>query len=481
MFGNPFRLRSTLSATSLADHDDFLNAKRALGSLGYKSPDNNLFEGIRQFQSDHGLKQDGVMKPGGESERMLGKMLEKQREHSGTSLPDPRPTAMPGILPGGHDWTKRKAPDIAWPELPRQSPKQTRNIKKLLELIAKKARDNEVVAESARTVKAALKTSDHTDLAKFHAQAVRDHKDNALAEITEFGNQLKKANPEVFNSWFHIFKSERPEDAERMLLAGILGEDDLNGSGGNDSFKTNERIGLSEGTIGTSPRKPETSRQPDLKHQDSSTTLATDLADHPDFKGIDLEFVHNQEGKKLRTGLYIPKERKSGKVIGKSGATVGHGVDIGQMNSAELQRLGDQHDLPQGLIDKLKPYTGKIKDKAAAFLDANPLIISGDEARQLSVAKYTDTMVKLRRSADKHLKPHNDFDSLPGPVKTVVYDLAINYGPNFLDQHKRFRARLQEGILEGMIDELRNYDGPPELEGRRVNEAKELEKLLHSF
>lgn len=88
-------------------------------------------------------------------------------------------------------------------------------------------------------------------------------------------------------------------------------------------------------------------------------------------------------------------------------------------------------------------------------------------------------MLKLRNNVNMHLGSHGAFDSLPAPVKTVVFDLAIQYGPNFLDDHDEFRGRLQEGILEGMINELKDYkDSFPE---RRNLEAKELEKLLQSW
>ncbi len=239
MFGNPFRLRSTLSASTPADKNDLLNAQHAFGSLGYYKPlarkpsildSNNLFEGIRRFQSDHGLKRDGVMNPGGETERILGKALEKKREHSNPSLLDSLPPTTPGIMPEEHDWNNRKTQDIAFPELPGQTRKPIQDIRKLLELIAKKAQDNEVVTESARTVKAALKTSNHRDLAKLHAQAVRDFEDDALAEIAEFSKQLKKANPKAHESWFKTFSQEVPEEAERMLNTESINDGELNGS-----------------------------------------------------------------------------------------------------------------------------------------------------------------------------------------------------------------------------------------------------------
>ena len=495
MFGNPFRLRSTLSASARANENDIQNAKRVFGSLGYLGPharqssnqsDDTLFGGIKRFQSDHGLTADVVMKPGGETERMIGKLLEKKRNNEAKStsslvatpepntkpsLLDPFPSRTPGIIP--ETGKRRVSSDM------RRTGKLTQDIKGLLELIVNKAKDNEVIAESARTVKAALKASDQTSLAKFHATAVKDLGDGALAEIAEFGNQLNRANPEVFNSWLHIFRNERPEDAERMRLADKLSGNSLKISEGNESLSTEERADLNEEAVGTPPRKPGATNQADTKNQDNNTTLATDLADHPEFKGIDLEFVYGNEGDELMTGLYIPKNEKTDEALGKSGATVGHGVDLGQMDSTELQRLGDQHDLPQGLIDKLKPYTGKTREEAKAFLETNPLTISEEEARQLSTAKYIDTMFKLRTNVNKHLGDHSEYNNLPASVKTVVYDLAINYGPNFLDKHHRFRGHLQNGNVNGMIAELRNYGGPSELRKRRNKEADILEELLN--
>ena len=353
----------------------------------------------------------------------------------------------------------------------------------LLDLIRRKIGDDEVVSSNARTVKAALKTSDHTDLAKFHALAVKDFGDDALTEVEDFRKQPLSANKPAHDSWLRAFTDERPGDAERMMLADGLGEDDLRVGAGNDTLQTGIQGGLNEETVGIPPRKPEAANRPGTEQNETETVLKDDLAALPEFEGIDLEFVHDNEGG-LRTDLNIPIEE--GKSIGKSGATVGFGVDLGQMDAAELQRLGDQRGLSQELIDKLKPYTDKIKEEAVAFLKANPLTISEKEARKLSTAKYTDTMEKLRRSANKHLKPHSDFDNLPDPVKTVVYDLAIHHGPEFLDTHKRFRARLQEGIPQGMIDELRNYYDDPEnvpenFVTRRNVEADKLEELLKSW
>ncbi len=84
---NPFELKDTLSANNSVDLDDSLNAKKAFGALGYyktpnygltKYPDQPLFDGIKKFQADNGLKKDGVMNPGGETARTLGNVLGRQ-------------------------------------------------------------------------------------------------------------------------------------------------------------------------------------------------------------------------------------------------------------------------------------------------------------------------------------------------------------------------------------------------------------------
>lgn len=75
-------LKRPLAADSPADEEDVLAVKKDLGRSGYYDepdygltpyPDKSLFEGIRAFQKDNGLKIDGVMKPGGETETALNR------------------------------------------------------------------------------------------------------------------------------------------------------------------------------------------------------------------------------------------------------------------------------------------------------------------------------------------------------------------------------------------------------------------------
>jgi hypothetical protein len=60
------------------DSDDILKAEKTLKGVGYFNGDHShgfitkkLDDGIRKFQRDHKLREDGVMHPDGETERIL--------------------------------------------------------------------------------------------------------------------------------------------------------------------------------------------------------------------------------------------------------------------------------------------------------------------------------------------------------------------------------------------------------------------------
>lgn len=79
------KLKRPMDEYSNVDYGDIVQAKRALNQLGYYQPpignsigawvDNNLFDGIRNFQRDNRLKVDGVMKPGGPTETAINRVL----------------------------------------------------------------------------------------------------------------------------------------------------------------------------------------------------------------------------------------------------------------------------------------------------------------------------------------------------------------------------------------------------------------------
>ena len=80
------KIKSSVSKDKSNNPDDVLAVKVALASLGYYEtpdygltsyPDKAMFAGIKKLQKDWGLKQDGVVKPSGETEQKIKGVLGK--------------------------------------------------------------------------------------------------------------------------------------------------------------------------------------------------------------------------------------------------------------------------------------------------------------------------------------------------------------------------------------------------------------------
>ena len=83
-----FKLNHTIAENVNAKPKDVLSAKRYLYDMGYyeppqwgitEFPDHALIEAIRNFQRAYGLRVEGVMKPGGESEETIRKIHSQAR------------------------------------------------------------------------------------------------------------------------------------------------------------------------------------------------------------------------------------------------------------------------------------------------------------------------------------------------------------------------------------------------------------------
>jgi len=120
-----FRLKKPLGLAYTMDEDDVLKTKVALADLGHMKkpdhgltpyPDETLIDAIRDFQRHQGLKSDGVVKPGGPTERRLGEVLSGPRS-AGRQ-------AARGIMPGEWDWLRnperyrRRQKRYPWDEKP---------------------------------------------------------------------------------------------------------------------------------------------------------------------------------------------------------------------------------------------------------------------------------------------------------------------------------------------------------------------------
>jgi len=103
----PLSLASTVSRSHRLDLDDVLKTKKALQDRGYyEEPDygmtpysdERMFDGIRAFQKDNGLRVDGVMHPDGETVQAMNKVT-RSPDHSskpGSGVPSVADTQQSG-------------------------------------------------------------------------------------------------------------------------------------------------------------------------------------------------------------------------------------------------------------------------------------------------------------------------------------------------------------------------------------------------
>jgi len=91
-------LKNEVSTSSVSvEPSDILNVKTALEKVGsYKKPewgmtdftDNQMFDGIKNFQKDNGLKIDGVMKPDGETVGKLNEVIAQNNDFDWSKFPN---------------------------------------------------------------------------------------------------------------------------------------------------------------------------------------------------------------------------------------------------------------------------------------------------------------------------------------------------------------------------------------------------------
>ncbi len=194
----------------------------------------------------------------------------------------------------------------------------------------------------------------------------------------------------------------------------------------------------------------------------------------------DRSFIEGNEGG-LQTSAKIPED-KDGKVIGKSGATIGAGVDLGQHSEADLRAAG----VPEPVIEKVRPYLGLKGEEAQRFLDRHPLTLTESEARILT-DRVHDGIIRQVAARYDAASDGVRFADLPAEAQTVIADVAIQFGPNLDRATPRFWRFVTTGDWEKALAELRDFhDQPPDDTGntstpRRRREANKWEKALGRF
>lgn len=169
-------------------------------------------------------------------------------------------------------------------------------------------------------------------------------------------------------------------------------------------------------------------------------------------------------------------------VFGKSGATVGYGVDLGQHNLEDLNSWGASQDQ----IDQLKPYMfaangSNLQGKAALdYVTAKPLRVPADEAKQLTIGAANQIYNAVVKQFNDQSASTN-FEDLPRGAQTAILDLAYQYGPH-LGSNRKTATFWGQAVNGQWLDASQTLAtlGKPSYWSRRSDEARQLTNAMQS-
>jgi len=206
-------------------------------------------------------------------------------------------------------------------------------------------------------------------------------------------------------------------------------------------------------------------------------------------ENYNVDFVVLEQSEKFTVDGYVPSctaksiknknpvcaGKSVGDAIGKSGVTIGTGVDLGQMNDYDLKRL----KLPDHIYKTLKPYLGK---RGAAAQKLAKLQLTSTDAKILS-DRIKDKIISIiiKRYEDKSGKV---FNSLSQNIQTAIVDYFYQYGQNSMlsDPHKNLWDSIINGNWEKAIDFLNEqtmYKERRKTEAELIKNSTEYSGLKH--
>ena len=181
---------------------------------------------------------------------------------------------------------------------------------------------------------------------------------------------------------------------------------------------------------------------------------------------VDVSFIEELEGNAI-VG-YIPLDVR-GKPLGRSGVTIGMGIDLGQQIEEGLQGI-----LPQELINRVEIYLGKRGKDARETLAAFPLHMDAQDVLRLNemfLAKSVEHCARVWNS----FSTGRSFHELSKAQRTVVYSVCHQYGTPW-KRCPRFWSAAVCGEWEDVIAELRDFG-----DDYRTRRRKEARYLLDSM
>lgn len=153
----------------------------------------------------------------------------------------------------------------------------------------------------------------------------------------------------------------------------------------------------------------------------------------------------------FRTEGYLPKDKK-GKVLGKSGVTIGRGIDLSWQSEKKLRDAGVSPDD----IRILKPYLGEKArgKKGEKLLEKRPLVVDEGVAGRVSDAIQAIDLETLIETFDA--KSSVPFMDLTSEQQTVLASVSHQYGAT-LGKAPKFLEKAAGGDWNAVYEELVDF------------------------
>jgi hypothetical protein len=180
---------------------------------------------------------------------------------------------------------------------------------------------------------------------------------------------------------------------------------------------------------------------------------------------INWDKISEWEGGSRNEAYTLPSQQ-----FPKSGVTIGTGFDLGSKTPEFLSQIGIEPDL----INQFLPYLGLQSARAEETLQAKPLRITQEQAKNLDIKSKT---YYANQIAGKYnaTNPSVKFEDLSTEQQTVLASLSFQYG-NMPTQTPKTWELATKGDWFGVDKELRNFGDKHTT--RRKSEADYLQEWL---
>jgi GH24 family phage-related lysozyme (muramidase) len=186
---------------------------------------------------------------------------------------------------------------------------------------------------------------------------------------------------------------------------------------------------------------------------------------------IDFVFISRLEDGQHLSG-YVPN--RNGVAIQRSGVTIATGFDIGQHNSFDLNKIFGYGPENADLKALYTPYLELRRGEAIAFLEANPLTITQEQADRTDAAVMSQMVPRVARAFNDATK--GNLYQLPAQAQTVIFSLGYQFGPDGIP--KNVMTMINDGDYSGAATVIQNM-GRNEHTYRRTQEANLLRQILN--